>query len=145
MAPRSFRRLVLTLSLAALATFTAGAPVTPPPPASSDPCTTLGGKSSGITYDEVAACYQSIPYNAELAASTIKTVRTLFDEFYVFRDSALTPNLAAPFSSPPTDIIAELSKIGSAQYPNDYSFHRAISKAIDTLHDAHSAYNGMLS
>ncbi|KAF9350314.1 hypothetical protein BGX34_001298 [Mortierella sp. NVP85] len=149
MAPRSFRRLVLTLSLAALATFTAGAPVTPkppgttppPPPASSDPCTTLGSKTSGITYDEVAACYQSIPYNAELATSTLRTVRALFDEFYVFRDSALTPNLGAPFSSPPTDITAELSKIGITQYPNDYSFHRAISKAIDTLHDAHSAYN----
>lgn len=145
MAPISFRRLILTVSLAALATLTAGAPVpTPRAPGTTpaDPCTALGAKATGFTYDEVAACYHYIPYDATVAESTLKTVRTLFDEFYIFRDSALTPDLAAPFSSPPVDILATLDTIGTTQYPNDYSFHSAISKAIQSLHDAHASYSG---
>lgn len=149
MAPSSLRRLILTVSLAALVTLTAAAPVpattldpTDAPTTSSDPCTVLGSKTTGATYDEVAACYQYIPYNTAVAASTLKTVRTLFDDFYIFRDSALTPGLEAPFSSPPVDIVDVLNKIETTTYPNDYSFHTAVMNAIASLHDAHAAYNG---
>ncbi|KAI8348613.1 hypothetical protein B0O80DRAFT_429606 [Mortierella sp. GBAus27b] len=141
-------RFVLTVSLAAIAAVVSGAPVPKPTPSPSTPSTTpsdacgaLGHKTTNITYDEVAACYQSIPFDTNAAASTLKTVRTLFNDYYVFRDAALSPNLAAPFSSPPVDIVAELDKIGSTQYPNDISFHTAISKTLATLHDAHVDYS----
>ncbi|KAF9923163.1 hypothetical protein BGZ65_009080, partial [Modicella reniformis] len=128
MAPISLCGLILTASVAVLATFTAAAPVpTSNPDSGSDPCTVLGSKTQGISYDEVAACYQYIPYDATVAASTLKTVHTLFDEYYVFRDSALTPNLAHPFTSGPVDILDELNKIGQTEYQN-------------SLNDAHTVY-----
>ncbi|KAG0005187.1 hypothetical protein BGZ65_011752 [Modicella reniformis] len=138
MPPLSLRSLILTVSVAVLATFTAAAPI--PTPSPEDPCRVLGSKDQGITYDEVAACYQYIPYDANVAVSTLKTVHTLFDEFYVFRDSALTPNLAHPFTSGPVDIVDELNKIGQTDYQNDYQFHSALVKVIDSLNDAHAAY-----
>lgn len=169
MAPSSLRRLILTVSLAAFATLAVAAPLpaptfdptnapifdptnaptstrpapthAPAPPSSSDPCAVLGSKTTA-TYDDVAACYRHIPYDSAVAAATIKTVHALFDQFYVFRDSALTPGLAAPFSSPPVDIIDVLTKIGTTTYPNDYSFHTAVAEAIASLHDAHAGYNG---
>ncbi|KAF9924123.1 hypothetical protein BGZ65_008503, partial [Modicella reniformis] len=138
MAPLSLRSLILTVSVAIFATFTAAAPVATPTP--EDPCTVLGSKTQGITRDEVAACYQYIPYNATVATSTLKTLHTLFNDYFVFRDSALTPNLALPFTSAPVDIVEELNKIGQTQYENDFQFHSTVFNTISRLNDAHAAY-----
>ncbi|KAG0240748.1 hypothetical protein BGX31_001686 [Mortierella sp. GBA43] len=130
--------LILTASIAAAAIVVAGVPV--PVATADDPCATLGQNKPGATYDIVAACYRNVPFSVDVARSTFRTVHTLFDDFYVFRDAALVSDLPAPFSSPPVDIIAKLNRIGDTNYPNDYSFHTDISKAIASLNDAHAVY-----
>lgn len=128
--------LILTTFLAVIATTVAGAPV----PATDDPCTILGRNKTSATYDVVAACFHNVPFNADVAKLTIASFSTLYDDFYVFRDAALLSNLPAPFTNPPVDIVKELSRIGSAKYPNDYLFHTKVSRVIASLNDAHAVY-----
>ncbi|KAF9137167.1 hypothetical protein BGX30_010497, partial [Mortierella sp. GBA39] len=139
----SLKSLVLSVSIAVLVTFTNAAPAPGPPPVSHlDACGILGAKKpSKITYQDIANCYRAVPLNSAYAAATFSTVHTLFSEFYIFKDSAMTPNLQAPFSSPPIDIIGELETIGRTRYTSDYKFHDDIRKAINSLYDAHSRYN----
>ncbi|KAF8928809.1 hypothetical protein BGZ47_001419 [Haplosporangium gracile] len=144
----SLKSLVLSASIAALVTFTTAAPAPPapapgPPPVNHlDPCGLLGAKKpSEITYHDVANCYRAIPFNNAYAAATFSTVYTLFNEFYIFKDTAMTPNLPAPFSSPPKDIIKKLETIGRTKYTSDYKFHDDIRRAIDSLYDAHASYS----
>jgi hypothetical protein len=145
----SLRSVVLSASIATLITFTTAAPAPPapapsPPPVSHlDPCGLLGAKdATKITYHDVANCYRAIPFNNANAAVTFSTIHTLFNEFYIFKDSAMVPNLPAPFSSPPTDIIRRLETIGRTNYTSDYQFHDDIRRAINSLYDAHASYSG---
>ncbi|KAG0369166.1 hypothetical protein BC939DRAFT_470788 [Gamsiella multidivaricata] len=136
MVAHSPRRLALAASLAALATFTTAAPV------SNDPCAILGHlNATDITYAHVSACYKAIPYDPKVAQATYTSVHALFNDYYVFRDSALTPDLQKPFLSAPVDIVEQLETIGQTKYTSDYQFHRDVSDAIYTLHDAHAGYN----
>ncbi|KAF9117612.1 hypothetical protein BGX30_005308, partial [Mortierella sp. GBA39] len=143
----SLKSLVLSASIAVLVTFTNAAPAPPapapgPPPVSHlDACGILGAKKpSEITYQDIVNCYQAIPFNNTNAAATFSTIYTLFNEFYVFKDSAMTPNLQAPFSSPPTDIVGKLEAIGRTKYTSDHKFHTELSRAINSLYDAHAGY-----
>ncbi|KAF9135020.1 hypothetical protein BGX30_011692 [Mortierella sp. GBA39] len=132
--------LVLSASVAILVTFTTAAP-TPP---RLDPCGILGAKQFilfAVTYGDVADCYEAIPYNNSNAATTLSTIYTMFNEFYVFRDAALTPDLPAPFSSPPTDIVERLKTISTTEYTRDFQFHDDIRRALNSLYDAHATYN----
>ncbi|KAG9062370.1 hypothetical protein KI688_005285 [Linnemannia hyalina] len=89
--------LVLSASVAILVAFTTAAPT----PLRLDPCGILGAKQFipfTVTYEDVADCYEAIPYNNANAATTLSTIYTMFNEFYVFRNAALTPDLPAPFS-----------------------------------------------
>ncbi|KAF9905986.1 hypothetical protein EC991_001145 [Linnemannia zychae] len=141
----SFKSLILSVSVAALVALTStttAAPTHPAPISHLDPCGLLGAKNGvGITYNDVAACYRAIPFNRANAATTIKTVLTLFNDFYIFRDAALIRDLPAPFTSPPTDIVRRLETIGRSTYTSDHKFHDDIRLAIATLNDAHSAYS----
>ncbi|KAG0277414.1 hypothetical protein BGZ96_002876 [Linnemannia gamsii] len=142
----SLKSLVLSVSIATLITFTTAAPAPPVPPAPAvshlDPCGLLGAKEGkNISYHDVANCYHAIPFNNDHAATTLSTIHTLFDQFYIFKDAAMDPNLRAPFSSPPTDIIKRLETIGRTKYSSDYLFHDDIRRAINSLYDAHSAYS----
>ncbi|KAF9543714.1 hypothetical protein EC957_000493 [Mortierella hygrophila] len=114
--------LVLSASVAVLLIFTTAAPATP----RLDPCGILGAKQfipNAVTYKDVADCYEAIPYNHANAAKTLSTIYTIFNEFYIFRDAALTPDLPAPFSSPPTDIVERLKTILTTEYTRDFQFH----------------------
>ncbi|KAG0308691.1 hypothetical protein BGZ98_007162 [Dissophora globulifera] len=133
----SLSRLILSASLATIATLlTSAAPIT------QDPCATLGGlNATELTYDAVANCYRAFTYNSEIATKTLATVRTIFNDYYIFRDSALTPDLQAPFSSAPVDIMNVLDLIGQKKYRSDYEFHNDIYNAVQSLHDAHAGYS----
>ncbi|KAK3818044.1 MAG: hypothetical protein JOS17DRAFT_757749 [Linnemannia elongata] len=150
----SLKSQVLSALIAILVTFTAAAPATPtpapapapgpgsPPAGQLDACGQLGAKApNAITYQDVSNCYRAIPFNNSHAAVTFSTIYTLFNEFYVFKDSAMTPNLQAPFSSPPTDIVGKLEAIGRTKYASDYKFHDDLRRAINSLYDAHASYN----
>ncbi|KAF9906573.1 hypothetical protein BX616_000678 [Lobosporangium transversale] len=139
----SLRNLILSVSLAMFATLTPFSNAAPTPPIPQvDACGVLGSKnSSSITYDDVSACYKAIPYDPVVASATLKTLHAFFNDYYVFRDSALTPDLKAPFSCPPVDIAKEFERIGQTKYTSDYSFHSDVSRAINGLYDAHASYN----
>ncbi|KAF9327821.1 hypothetical protein BGZ91_001275 [Linnemannia elongata] len=136
--------LSATLAAATIATLSSAAPAAPihGGKASSDPCGRLGAKKGrNIKYKDVAACYQAIPIDRHLAATTISTVHDLFRDYYVFTDSALTPQVPAPFSSEPVDILKELKTIGRRKYTSDYRFHTDVRHAVDTLRDGHASYD----
>ncbi|KAF9414305.1 hypothetical protein BGZ94_000440 [Podila epigama] len=99
-----------------------------------DPCGALG------RLKDVANCYHSIEYNATIAHETISALHTLYNDFFVFRDAALTPNLAAPFSTPPVDIIGRLAEIEKKAYTRDYDFQTDIMDLSLSLNDAHLNY-----
>lgn len=133
-----FKRAILSLSLIALSTL--AAPITSGE--NLDACGSLDATDwRNITYSDVFKCYKSIPFDTVIAASTMETIQTLFDVHYSFRDSALTPDLGSPFSSPPVDIMKELKSITTKSFGDDFSFHAAVSTTLATLHDGHVVYN----
>ncbi|CAO3566520.1 unnamed protein product [Mortierella alpina] len=133
----SITDLVLTLSLATLCALAAPAANE----ASLDACGSLGAKNGlNLAYADVANCYKSIPFDNKIAASTMDTIQTLFHDYYIFRDSALTPNLQSPFTSPPVDIMKQLKLLAEKKYANDLEFHTAISDTFNSLNDGHVQY-----
>ncbi|KAG0251372.1 hypothetical protein BGZ95_006906, partial [Linnemannia exigua] len=133
----SLRGLILSASIACLAVVAQAAPApappttppphtppphtTPPPPRNLDACGILATSNyPNITYEKVSACYLSIPFNNQVAGSTLETVITVFNDFYTFRDSALAPTLAAPFESAPVNIVEKLKAIGRTRYTSDH-------------------------
>ncbi|KAF9311831.1 hypothetical protein BG003_006916 [Podila horticola] len=107
-----------------------------------DPCATLSRLPIGnATYADVSSCYNSIEYNATLAKATISNMRTLYNDFYVFRDTALTPDLSLPFTSAPVDILAKLTEIENKAYTTDFAFHADLLDLANSLNDAHVNYS----
>ncbi|KAF9205477.1 hypothetical protein BGZ49_003966 [Haplosporangium sp. Z 27] len=132
------KTLILSTGLAALV---CAAPL-PVHPASHDPCSTLAALNvTAITIDHVSSCYKSIEFNPTIAKDTLDTLYTIYNDFYVFRDSALTPKLPLPFVSPPVDILAGLEEIYKKRYSIDYDFHLDINLLINRLNDAHCTYS----
>ncbi|KAF9948144.1 hypothetical protein BGZ72_009907 [Mortierella alpina] len=127
--------LAKTLLLgAALAAVASAAPV-------ADPCAVLGALSlNQTTYDHVASCYRSIEFNPAQAKTTLDSLHTLYNEFFVFRDAALTPDLSSPFTSPPVDILAGVEKIRQKKYSSDFQFHSDLRSLALSLNDAHVTY-----
>ncbi|KAG0279075.1 hypothetical protein BGZ96_002073 [Linnemannia gamsii] len=135
-----FFKLTLSASAATLFALTQAAPAYPPP-RQVDACSILGGlNATDVTYQYVVNCYNAIPFDSKQAGTTLSTMLTIFKDFYVFTDSALSPTATRPFSVDPVDIIGELEKIGRTMYTSDYKFHTDISNAVTSLRDAHTDY-----
>ncbi|KAF9352359.1 hypothetical protein BGX26_009823 [Mortierella sp. AD094] len=129
------KSLILSSALAVLA---CAAPL----PIEQDPCTILGSLNTNeTTIQHVADCYKSIEFNSTEAKTTLDSLHTLYNDFFVFRDTALTPNLALPFVSHPVDVLSGLDKIRENSYTQDYEFHSDLALLIKSLNDAHCTYN----
>ncbi|OAQ35814.1 hypothetical protein K457DRAFT_1891199 [Linnemannia elongata AG-77] len=134
-------KLILSASLVTLATFTHAA-LAHAPPTHTDACGILGGlNATAVTYKHVVDCYNAIPFDNNQASTTLSSMLTLFKDFYVFTDSALSPTATRPFSDDPVDIIAKMENIGRTRYTSDYQFHTDIRNAVTSLRDAHTAYD----
>ncbi|KAG0035589.1 hypothetical protein BGZ81_005567 [Podila clonocystis] len=106
-----------------------------------DHCSLLAKAQSGqITYQQVANCYRSIDFNPKLAKETIDTLTTFYNDAFVFRDVAMTPNLKSPFTTAPVNAIEGLKKIGRKQYKNDFEFHHDLALLAMSFNDAHTTY-----
>ncbi|KAF9567718.1 hypothetical protein EC968_003177 [Mortierella alpina] len=126
---------------AALAAVAYAAPVTVTGDSGSDPCAILGALSlNQTTYEHVKSCYMSIEFNPAQAKTTLDTLHSLYNDFFVFRDAALTPDLALPFSSAPVDIVAGIEKIRQKKYSSDFEFHSDLRALANSLNDAHVTY-----
>ncbi|KAF9197195.1 hypothetical protein BGZ49_002516, partial [Haplosporangium sp. Z 27] len=90
--------------------------------------------------DDASNCYKSIEFNPSIAKTTLETFYTIYHDFYVFIDSALTPKLQLPFVSPPVDILAGLEEIYKKRYSTDYEFHMDVNYLINKLNGAHCTY-----
>ncbi|KAF9166906.1 hypothetical protein DFQ26_006433 [Actinomortierella ambigua] len=109
---------------------------------SPDPCTVLN-KATGagnMTYQQVANCYKSIAFNPKDAKATIDTLTKFYDDVFVFRDLAMTPNLPSPFTLKPVDPLAELRRIGRKHYRRDFDFHGDLASFANSFQDAHVKY-----
>ncbi|KAF9914144.1 hypothetical protein BX616_008875 [Lobosporangium transversale] len=121
------------------------ADISSPPPSpsfeSTDPCTILSHlETTEITRRDVAACYKSIEFNPDFANITLDSLQTLFNDFFIFRDSALTPNLTQPFSSEPVDALARIEQIRQTKYFADFDFQEDLIMLAESLNDAHVSY-----
>ncbi|KAG0040099.1 hypothetical protein BGZ82_005151 [Podila clonocystis] len=106
-----------------------------------DHCSLLAKAQSGqITYQQVANCYRSVDFNPKLAKETIDTLTTFYNDAFVFRDVAMTPNLKSPFTTAPVNAIEGLKKIGQKQYKNDFEFHHDLALLAMSFNDAHTTY-----
>ncbi|KFH62474.1 hypothetical protein MVEG_11683 [Podila verticillata NRRL 6337] len=106
-----------------------------------DYCSLLAKAQPGqITYQQVANCYRSVDFNLKQAKEAIDTLTTFYNDAFVFRDVAMTPNLKAPFTTSPVDAIASLKKIGQKQYKNDFDFHHDLALLAMSFNDAHTTY-----
>ncbi|KAF9536605.1 hypothetical protein EC957_010318 [Mortierella hygrophila] len=135
----AFRTLILSLTVAALATISFAEPSSSTSGTSG--CSDLASRLGvNITYTEVAKCFDSIPFNKEAAKATLESVATLFNDYCISRDAAMAPFLAKPLQSDPVDIVAKFKRIGRTQYTSDRKFHTDIYEAIESLHDGHAMY-----
>ncbi|KAF9097025.1 hypothetical protein BGX23_009943 [Mortierella sp. AD031] len=150
----SIKTLILSISVATLATtatVSAGPDDNNPSSSSFAPtshgpqkptgCSDLAARQgTNITYNDIANCFDSIPFNQAAAKGTIDSVLTFFNDYYVSRDVAMTPHLAKPLQSDPVDIVGMLMKIGRTRYTSDRKFHTDVYKAVESLHDGHAIY-----
>ncbi|KAF9130750.1 hypothetical protein BGW39_002707 [Mortierella sp. 14UC] len=134
MVPSAFKALILSLSVATIALAAASPPTT-------TGCSALAAKQGkNITYSDVATCFDSVPFNKDAARTTLESLTTFFNDYYISRDAALYPYLPTPFEGDPVDIVAKLNSIGRARYSSDRKFHTDLYEAIESLHDGHAAY-----
>lgn len=107
-----------------------------------DPCTILdkAAATGNISYHQVANCYKSIPYDPKQAKDTIDSLTTFYNDVYVFRDVASTPNLSSPFTLKPVNTMAELKRIGRTRYRRDWDFHNDLTLFAQSFQDSHTTY-----
>ncbi|KAG0242589.1 hypothetical protein B0O80DRAFT_497239 [Mortierella sp. GBAus27b] len=130
---RLFKSLILS---AVTATLVCAAPVP-----SQDPCAVLSHlQPNATTVQHVSDCYKSIPFNPSEAKTTLDALHTLYNDFFIFRDAALTPDLALPFTSPPVDVVAGIERIQKTKYSTDFDFHADLTWLAKSLNDAHVTY-----
>ncbi|KAF9931226.1 hypothetical protein BGZ67_005423 [Mortierella alpina] len=92
------------------------------------------------TVQHVSDCYKSIGFNSLHATTTLDSLYSLYNDFFIFRDAALTPDLALPFTSKPVDVLAELEKIRQTEYTSDFDFHSDLTALAHSLNDKHVSY-----
>ncbi|KAF9995818.1 hypothetical protein BGZ65_008565, partial [Modicella reniformis] len=127
-------------AIKAIAALVGSAPISTTSP-EGDPCGVLGHLPlNNVTVLHVSACYKSIDFNQSVAKTTLDSLYTLYNDFFIFRDTALTPNLTLPFTSPPVDILAGLEHIRNNIYTTDYDFHTDLTLLARSLNDAHVSY-----
>ncbi|KAF9979629.1 hypothetical protein BGZ75_009411 [Mortierella antarctica] len=99
-----------------------------------------GNNATETTVQHVSDCYKSIGFNSLHATTTLDSLYSLYNNFFIFRDAALTPDLALPFTSKPVDVLAELEKIRQTEYTSDFDFHSDLTALAHSLNDKHVSY-----
>ncbi|PKK71588.1 hypothetical protein RhiirC2_849069, partial [Rhizophagus irregularis] len=111
--------------------------------ANDDACGILanGLKRSNISvkHSDVQACFESFPYDKNLAEKTIETLKKTLQGFYVFLSEAKEQPRQG-FSFRAIDLVKELDSLLSNNYKTDYQFMTDIVSLISETKDAHLSF-----
>ncbi|CAJ0763431.1 19420_t:CDS:10, partial [Entrophospora sp. SA101] len=89
-----------------------------------------------INYEDVKNCYESLPYNNDIAVSTIETIKSTLTQFYIFLDQS-KENPQPGFTFTKQDIIAELDALLQKSYTSDFQFFTDLQNLVSPLKDGH--------
>ncbi|CAG8448149.1 5292_t:CDS:2 [Scutellospora calospora] len=92
-----------------------------------------------FSYIDVKDCYESFPFDKEIAFQTIDTLNVLFHGFYSFLYKAREPPQKG-FDYRPMDLLVQLEILKRKQYDNLFQFMDGVRKLIFELRDAHTSY-----
>ncbi|CAG8468943.1 4820_t:CDS:2 [Acaulospora colombiana] len=97
--------------------------------------------TNSTTWEEVAACYRSFPYDSEVAKETIETLRGFLSAFYAFFDEAKEEPKPG-FTFRPVDLAVELDRLLENKYEVEFDFYTDVKSVINALSDAHTQLTG---
>ncbi|CAG8705674.1 10002_t:CDS:2, partial [Cetraspora pellucida] len=97
-------------------------------------------QKTNFSYTDVKDCYESFPYDKDVASKTIDTLTGLLGGFYSFLDKAKEPPQPG-FDFIPMDIIAELELFRNKSYTSLYDFTIDVEQLFYDLKDAHTLYS----
>ncbi|CAG8539915.1 9586_t:CDS:2 [Gigaspora margarita] len=90
-------------------------------------------------YEDVKDCYESFPFDNEIAFQTIETLNTLFDGFYSFLYKAKEPPPRG-LDYRPMDLLVQLKHLLRKHYDTLFQFMDSVRKLIFELKDAHTSF-----
>ncbi|CAG8515883.1 13321_t:CDS:2 [Dentiscutata heterogama] len=96
-------------------------------------------QKTNFSYTDVKDCYQSYPFDKDVASKTIDTLTDLIGGFYSFLDKAKEPPQPG-FDFRPMDLIAELKLFRNKSYATLYDFTIDIIHLFNDLKDAHTIF-----
>ncbi|CAB4488424.1 unnamed protein product [Rhizophagus irregularis] len=89
-----------------------------------------------VKHSDVQACFESFPYDKNLAQKTIETLKKTLQGFYVYLSEAKEQPRQG-FSFRAIDLVKELDSLLSNNYKTDYQFMTDIVSLIDEMKDNH--------
>ncbi|RGB35328.1 hypothetical protein C1646_814836 [Rhizophagus diaphanus] len=92
-----------------------------------------------VKHSDVQACFESFPYDKNLAEKTIETIKKTLQGFYVFLSEAKEQPRQG-FSFRAMDLVKELDSLLSNNYKTDYQFMTDIVSLISETKDAHLSF-----
>ncbi|KAF0523923.1 peptidase s41 family protein [Gigaspora margarita] len=93
-------------------------------------------KKTNFSYADAKDCYESFPFDKDVASKTIDTLTGLIGGFYSFLDKAKEPPQPG-FDFRSMDLMAELDLFRNKSYTTLYDFTIDIQHLINDLKDAH--------
>ncbi|PKY32303.1 hypothetical protein RhiirB3_532000 [Rhizophagus irregularis] len=92
-----------------------------------------------VKHSDVQACFESFPYDKNLAQKTIETLKKTLQGFYVYLSEAKEQPRQG-FSFRAIDLVKELDSLLSNNYKTDYQFMTDIVSLISETKDAHLSF-----
>ncbi|CAG8809377.1 12281_t:CDS:2, partial [Gigaspora margarita] len=110
----------------------------------SDGCATIYSEfittqKTSFSYADAKDCYESFPFDKDVASKTIDTLTGLIGGFYSFLDKAKEPPQHG-FDFRSMDLIAELELFRNKSYTTLYDFTNDVKHLIYDLKDAHTGF-----
>ncbi|KAJ3209975.1 hypothetical protein HDU67_005775 [Dinochytrium kinnereticum] len=108
--------------------------------AASDPCTAMNAFGTVGPYSTSLACMDTVPFDADLARSTLDTIRKSILQTYAFVD--ISKKTSNEEGSTKVNVEHSLNRIELrfSEYKNDRAFHDALYDLFTELHDGHTQY-----
>ncbi|RIB14790.1 hypothetical protein C2G38_2194044 [Gigaspora rosea] len=97
-------------------------------------------QTTNFSYIDVKDCYESFPFDKDVASKTIDTLTDLIGGFYSFLDKAKEPPQPG-FDFRPIDLIAELNVFRKKSFKTLYDFTTGVKHLFNELKDGHADFS----